>query len=106
MCIPITHVLSELLYHLKRLLPEGDVLEIKIWKIPKSKEFPEGIKYSLVYIHDDVRVIGYDNERGKGNHKHYYDKEEEINFKNWSELVEMFEDDVKSLRRKLYGLEG
>lgn len=51
-------------------------------------------------------MLGYDNERGKGDHKHYYNKEEEINFDNWNELVEMFEEDVKSLRRKLYGREG
>jgi hypothetical protein len=27
-------------------------------------------KYRLVYIIDGARVVGYDNERGKGDHRH------------------------------------
>jgi len=27
-------------------------------------------KYRLVYIVDGVKVLGYDNERGKGDHRH------------------------------------
>jgi len=98
--------LTELLYHIKRLLPEGDIMEIKIWKIPLSDNFPEGIKYSMVYIHKNERIIGYDNERGKGHHKHYFGKEEKISFNDWNDLVEMFKEDVKRLRRNLYGYES
>ena len=43
---------------------------MKVWKVPKSKDFPDGVKYSFVYIHNGKRVLGYDNERGKGHHKH------------------------------------
>ena len=32
---------------------------------------PFGIKYSVVYIKDGKRVLGYDNAEGKGDHKHY-----------------------------------
>ena len=85
-------------------------MEIKIWRIPKSEDFPEGIKYSMAYIRVGTekaeRVLGYDNEKGKGHHRHYFDREEKIAFKDWNELVEMFKKDVERLRRELYGHEG
>ena len=36
------------------------------WEVPKSIDFPEGIKYAFAYIVERKRVIGYDNERSKG----------------------------------------
>jgi hypothetical protein len=94
---------AKLRYHLKRIFPEGDIMEIKIWEIPKSEDFPEGVKYSLAYIKGGRRrVLGYDNERGKGHHKHYFDREEEIEFEDWEKLVREFLEDVKKLRRDMY----
>ncbi len=94
--------MAKLRYHLKRIFPEGDIMEIKIWEVPKSESFPEGVKYSLVYIKEGRRVLGYDNERGKGHHKHYFDREEEIEFEDWERLVREFLEDVKKLRRGMY----
>jgi len=34
----------------KEMLPEGDVMKAIAWKIPESKDFPEGIKYAFAYI--------------------------------------------------------
>ena len=77
-------------------------MEIKIWEVPKSEDFPEGVKYSLAYIKEGRRVLGYDNERGKSHHKHYFDGEEEIEFDDWENLVRKFLEDVKELRRDMY----
>ena len=46
----------------------GNMAEIKIWIVPVSAHHPNGVKYSLVYVVNGVRVIGFDNERGKGDH--------------------------------------
>jgi hypothetical protein len=85
---------AKLQYYLRRLFPEGDLIEVKIWSIPKSDDFPEGVKYSMAYIKIDEnrarRILGYDNERTKGHHKHYFDEEEDITFKDWNELVKRF----------------
>jgi len=93
---------AKLRYHLKRIFPEGDIMEIKIWEVPKSEDFPEGVKYSLAYIKEGRRVLGYDNERGKSHHKHYFDGEEKIEFDDWENLVRKFLEDVKELRRDMY----
>ncbi len=47
-----------------------EIVEIKIWKVPRSEEYPEGFKYSLVYVRKGKRVLGYDNYQGHGHHKH------------------------------------
>ena len=45
----------------------GNVVEIRMWQLPEpSKDKPHGYKYSLVYIVEGVRVIGYDNAEGQG----------------------------------------
>ena len=49
--------------HTKEIKGE-EVVEIKIWQVPKSDDKPFGIKYSIVYIKDGKRVLGYDNAVG------------------------------------------
>jgi len=85
----------------------GDIIQIRVWRVPKSKDFPEGLKYSMVYIHVKgdkyERVLGYDNERGKGHHRHFFGKEEPIVFKSLDDLIERFYEDVKRVEAILYG---
>ncbi|MBL7148180.1 MAG: hypothetical protein ISS82_05120 [Nanoarchaeota archaeon] len=82
---------------------EGDIIEIKIWKVPKSKEFPNEIKYSLAFIHKGERLIGYDNERTKGHHKHIRNKKIEIEFQDYIKLIKQFNEDIKNIKEELYG---
>ncbi|MEK6951840.1 MAG: DUF6516 family protein [Nanoarchaeota archaeon] len=95
--------MSILLHHKKDITKEGDIIERKVWKIDKGNNFPQGIKYSLVYVHNNKRILGYDNEQGKGHHRHYYQIEELYQFIDFVKLLDDFENDVKKLRRKLYG---
>jgi len=94
--------MAELIYHEKWKTKEGDIIEIKIWRVPKSKDFPEGVKYSLVYVHKNERVLCYDNEKGKSHHKHYFGEEIPIKFESVKKLILDFYEDVKEIRRKLY----
>jgi hypothetical protein len=56
------------------LLPDGSIVEMVIWQLPSaSPERPHGLKYRLFYGRDGQRIVGYDNERGKGDHKHILD---------------------------------
>jgi hypothetical protein len=45
-----------------------------------------------------VREIGYDNERGKGDHKHFRDIETSYRFETVEKLIADFLSDVKTLR--------
>jgi len=51
--------------------PEGGFVEVVVWLLPKPVAPSTHLyKYRLVYIMDGERVVGYDNERGKGDHYH------------------------------------
>jgi hypothetical protein len=80
----------------------GNIVEMKIWSVPVSEHTPYGVKYSLVYIVGGERVIGYDNERGKGDHKHIDGKQEQYTFIDVDVLVEDFANDVESFIGRHY----
>ena len=73
----------------------GNTIEIKVWSVPRSPEKPHGYKYSLVYVVDEKRVVGYDNAEGRGDHRHYHDKEEPYTFKGIDRLLDDFYKDVR-----------
>jgi hypothetical protein len=65
-----------------------------------TAERPHGLKYSLFYGRPGERIIGYDNEAGKGDHRHYRGKEKSYRFTNYENLIRDFMDDVrKELKR-------
>ena len=67
-----------------------------------SGDIPHGYKYSLVYIVDGERVVGYDNAERKGDHKHIGAKESVYEFKSIHRLVRDFQADVELYKEKYY----
>lgn len=64
------------IFYDKAALPDGSIVEMVIWRLPSaSAERRHGLKYRLYYGRDGRRIVGYGNERGKGDHKHIGDKE-------------------------------
>ncbi len=49
-----------------------------------------GFKYRLVFVRAGLRVAGYDNQRGKGDHRHLGDIEKPYRFKDVPTLLEDF----------------
>lgn len=71
-----------------------------IWRVPEPvppSEHP--YKYRLVYVVEGKRVVGYDNERGKGDHKHLGLSEAPYRFVSPRQLMDDFMRDVKGSRR-------
>jgi hypothetical protein len=80
----------------KAVLDTGAIIQIRIWRLPRAtSERPHGLKYSLFYGRPGERIIGYDNEAGKGDHRHYRDREESYAFVSLEQLVADFEADVR-----------
>ncbi len=90
---------AKLLFHTKNIGEKGDIVEIKIWQVPESEDKHHGLKYSLVYIKDGKRIIGYDNSEGKGDHKHYKTKEYRYQFKDIDGLINDFYNDINKIKR-------
>jgi hypothetical protein len=96
----IAYMKAEPLIMRKRVYPDGDIIEIKAWHVSKTLDKPHGFKYSLVYIREGKRVIGYDNAERKGDHRHCEDKEHPYEFKGIDRLIEDFFNDVRRVRHE------
>ena len=82
---------AQLLTSIKNVNPDGSILEVVIWKVPKPVPPTEhGYKYRAVYVVDGVRIVGFDNERGKGDHCHMDGKELPYAFTGVDQLLEDF----------------
>lgn len=87
------------LVFLKRHSTDGTIVEIKIWQLPKAtSERPHGLKYSLFYGRAGKRIVGYDNESGKGDHRHYGRRQEPYPFESMERLMQDFFADVAKER--------
>jgi hypothetical protein len=95
-------VRGRLVLHEKITDELGNTVEMKIWQVPTSKDKPRGYKYSLVYIVGGERIIGYDNAEGKGDHRHFMERESPYLFRGLRRLVRDFEADVQSHKEKHY----
>ena len=91
--------MAKKILHTRDALSERELVEVKIWEVPKSEDFPEGLKYSFVYIKDGERILGYDNERGKSHHRHFKGKETDIEFESIWKLLEKFKKEVQELSK-------
>ena len=89
---------AQRVFYKKQQYAEG-IVEMVVWQLPKLEpDWPHGHQYRLVFIQDRVRVIGYDNERGKGDHRHYGDREELYRFLDVATLIQDFLNDVRKHR--------
>jgi Family of unknown function (DUF6516) len=86
---------AELVYREKRSYA-GGVVEMFVWQLPAPIPPSEHLfKYRLVFVRDGKRVIGYDNERGKGDHRHLCKKQMSYRFVDEAQLLADFWQDVK-----------
>lgn len=82
---------AELITQFKNVSPDGSIIEFIVWRVPEPVPPTEhGFKYRAVYIVNGVRVVGFDNERGKGDHCHIDDQEMPYTFVHVEQLLEDF----------------
>ncbi|HVO71069.1 MAG TPA: DUF6516 family protein [Aggregatilineaceae bacterium] len=69
--------------------------ELALWRVPEPVAGSRhGFKYRLVYVVDGVCVIRYDNESGKGDHRHVGGKESAYAFTTPEQLMADFQRDI------------
>ena len=67
---------AQLITGFKNVNPDGSILELVVWRVPKPvPPSTHPYKYRAVYIVNGQRILGFDNERGKGDHRHVNDVE-------------------------------
>ena len=92
---------ATLAFHDKQVLADGAIVEMKIWRLPQVLPGTEhSFKYSLFYGYPGRRLVGYDNESGKGDHRHWVEEESRYRFTTVDQLIDDFLADVRRARKR------
>ncbi len=82
---------AELLLRSKDVLSDGAIVEMVLWLLPEPVPgCTHSYKYRLFYGRDGKRIVGFDNERPKGNHCHLDGIERLYRFTDVDKLIEDF----------------
>jgi hypothetical protein len=90
---------AELLFRKREGLSETAFAEMVIWRVPDPvRGSGHGFKYRLALVADGVCLLRYDNEVGKGDHKHVGEREMPYSFTDLATLQADFWKDVETWR--------
>ena len=90
------YMVAVLLARAKEVRDDGSIVEIVVWEL--SEPLPPSthrFKYRLFFGAAGVCRVRYDNERGKGDHRHVGDREYDYNFSSVEQLLADFRSDVE-----------
>jgi len=87
----LKYMKAKLIYR-NKVVTADRITEFVIWELPhRTPDRPHGLKYRL--YHGDKKgrcFVRYDNESGKGDHKHIQGKELPYQFVNVEQLMKDF----------------
>jgi hypothetical protein len=87
----IDNMAAELLIRERIVLASDAIVEMIAWRVPQPVPgSAHGFKYRFAYVVDDICVLRYDNEAGKGDHRHLRGREEKVSFKSIDALIGEF----------------
>ena len=85
----------------RHTLEDGSFAELRIWKLPRMLAgSAHDLKYRLAYVVNGLCVLRYDNEAGKGDHRHLGSVEELYYYVSMEQLLRDFWHDVRQWRPK------
>lgn len=90
---------AELIERSRLTFDDGMILEMVLWRLSEPVEgCPHRYKYRLFYGAPGKRIVGYDNERPKGDHCHLDGSEQPYQFSTPEKLIADFLADVRQRR--------
>jgi hypothetical protein len=92
---------AEALAQERHVLAEDAFVEIVVWRVPRPvRGSTHRLKYRLALVVAGECVLRYDNEIGKGDHRHVGDVETSYSFSSYEKLLADFWADVDAWRRR------
>jgi hypothetical protein len=92
---------AEVVAHERHVLAEDAFAEIVVWRVPHPvKGSTHRFKYRLALVVDGECVVRYDNETGKGDHRHVGKAEAVYAFSSYETLLADFWADVETWRQR------
>jgi hypothetical protein len=90
---------ATLLLRERRVVAEEAFVELVVWQVPAPVSgSAHGFKYRLAFVVRGVSVLRYDNEAGKGDHRHRDGEETPYAFTTPAQLLADFWNDVDQWR--------
>jgi hypothetical protein len=97
----IANMKATLITEFKDVSEDDRIIQMIVWRLPVPvPSTTHGFKYRLVYVVDGGRVVGFDNQRGKGDHCHFDGKEFPYCFSTIDQLIEDFIKEVDKRRAR------
>lgn len=95
--------MAKLLFEHKETFENGEMIEIRVYELPSSEKQPIGVAYSMVFIKNNSRVVGYDNFeghvfQGSSHHRHIKERILPYEFVDIWKAIEDFCTDVEKWR--------
>jgi len=92
----MSNMKATLLVRNRIVYSETSFAELILWHLPIPVEGSRHqFKYRLAYVVDGICVVRYDNERKKGDHRHFGEKEDTYTFVSPEQLVSDFQRDIE-----------
>lgn len=92
---------AEQLLRRRIVMSETEFAELVLWRLPEPvPPCRHSFKYRLAFITNGICVIRYDNERGKGDHRHIGSVESPYEFSTHDRLIADFRDDIERWRHE------
>ncbi len=92
----MSNMSAEPLLDERHVLGESAFVELVVWRVPSPvRGSRHEYRYRLALVVDGECVLRYDNEAGKGDHRHVREKEHEYRFKSVEQLLDDFWNDVE-----------
>ena len=89
---------ATLVLNRKETFDDGTIVQIVVWTLPVPlKGSLHRYKYRLYFGKDGNCLVRYDNEHGKGDHRHVVGREEPYRFKEVETLLDNFWADVERI---------
>ena len=91
---------ARLILDTKTVLADGRIIQRKIWMLPQTTEGrPHALKYRFYCGKSGKTIVRYDNETGKGDHRHAGSEEVEsvYVFVSLVQLLIDFDTDIEKL---------
>jgi len=90
---------AKLLLSERHQLTADSFAEFRVWRVPQSvRGSRHDLKYALAYVVAGVCALRYDNEAGKGDHRHIGGVETAYAFTTPAKLMADFWNDVDQWR--------
>lgn len=81
----------------RTVIRQGVFIDAVLWAVPAPvRGSRHSYKYRLALVAEGVCVLRYDNEAGKGDHKHVGERETPYQFSTVDALLDDFRSDVRS----------